>query len=92
MTQWRCSFAVRVAGTIVLDSTFTVIRLEVQYLVDGRVLARGTQLYTDAGFPGAQLRFPSRLDLEEVPRLAGATHWVGRQRYDNYRIARDTAR
>lgn len=83
---------VRVAGTIVLDSTYAVTRLEVQYLVDGRVLARGTQLYTDAGFPGGQLRFPSRLDLEEVPRLAGATHWVGRKRYDNYRIAPDTTR
>ncbi len=83
---------VRVAGTIVLDSTFAVTRLEVQYLVDDRLLATGTQLYTDPGFPGGQLRFPSRLDLEEVPRLAGATHWVGRKRYDNYRIAPDTVR
>ncbi len=83
--------AVRVAAALVLDSTDVVTRLDVEYRADGRVVAHGAYQFTDAGFPGGQLRFPSRLDLEEVPRLAGATHWVGRHRYDNYRIARDTA-
>lgn len=86
------SVGVRVAATLVLDSLFAITRVELQYILDGRTFARGTQLYLDPGFPGGQLRFPERLDMEEIPRLAGAPHWVGRTRYDNYQIEPDTAR
>ncbi len=82
--------AVRVAAVLVLDSSDAVTRAELEYTVAGRLVARGVYQYTDGGFPGGQLRFPSRLDLEEVPQLAGQNHWVGRHRYDNYRIAPDT--
>ncbi len=83
---------VRVDAALVLDSTGALTRVELEYRLDGRLLARGTQQYTDAGVPGGQLRFASRLDLDEVPRLAGTSHWVTRHHYDNYRIVRDTAR
>ncbi len=86
------SVGVLVAATLVLDSSLAVTRVELQYMLNGRTFARGTQQYLDPGFPGGQLRFPGRLDMEEIPRLAGASHWAGRTRFDNYRIVPDTVR
>jgi len=89
---WTTPGVLRVAPTIVLDSAWTVARVELKFLLDGRTFIRGAQQYGDAAFPGGQLRFPLRLDLEEVPRLAGRPHWVGRTRFDNYQVAPDTTR
>ncbi len=77
---------VRVAATILFDASYAVQRMNLEFLADGRPFVSGGQSFADVGFPGGQLRFIRRLDLEEIERLSGATHWVGRTRYDNYRL------
>ena len=83
---------VRVTVTVMLDPSYAVQRMNLEFWADGRPFVAGGQSYADVGFPGGQLRFVRRLDLEEIPRLSGTAHWEGRTHYDNYRMVADTAR
>ncbi|HEX9108479.1 MAG TPA: carboxypeptidase-like regulatory domain-containing protein [Longimicrobiales bacterium] len=83
---------VRVAATVLLDPSYAVQRMNLEYWGNGRPFVSGGQSFADVGFPGGQLRFIRRLDLEEIPALSGTARWVGRTRYDNYRMLPDAAR